>query len=498
MVLMIACRDYPHPRHHCATFPFSSTPHERHCEKCHCYVCDLPAPCPKWGVGFSSTDHCHATEKVEMWKIQRKNFKLKKSAPLPVSTSYGNSLPVEHSQQNQVLPLGISQLSTNSISQIQASRSTALHTRSLTSPIPQNHDHLPPIMRACSSSLNSTIQNQVSRANTIPMCSSTTNFTVPNGTNHGRCQEQASTFIRNRYPPGFASRPGLGVRNNPFQRDRRRGSNSLCHQYARRAIISNGPGNAGGTLTANHSTHDSSGCNNYVNPAVRCNKYYDSPGLSNDRTRNRWNNGWLPANLSSFPHTSSSWPGLNFNGENTVVSEIKAYTPPSCLENSQSFYQSCIQVNDAPSKDVACLSSDLHGNGHQIGGQMENAGGDITQWESLNQDSCQQEPAGDVAYSFADLVLNENSSQSIEPQMENSQPPTTGSINQPPNMNNSGPLFAGSTNSSLAVFEDWLMEKDGALPSELNISSPDPNPVDMGALFCDFDLDASWNGLTHA
>ncbi|XP_020578952.1 uncharacterized protein LOC110023734 isoform X2 [Phalaenopsis equestris] len=28
----LACRDFPHPRHLCASFPFSSTPHEKHCK----------------------------------------------------------------------------------------------------------------------------------------------------------------------------------------------------------------------------------------------------------------------------------------------------------------------------------------------------------------------------------------------------------------------------------------------------------------------------------
>ncbi|XVE78009.1 hypothetical protein DITRI_Ditri13aG0109800 [Diplodiscus trichospermus] len=28
----IACRDFAHPRHDCARFPFSSTSHEQHCE----------------------------------------------------------------------------------------------------------------------------------------------------------------------------------------------------------------------------------------------------------------------------------------------------------------------------------------------------------------------------------------------------------------------------------------------------------------------------------
>ncbi|XP_057473448.1 RPM1 interacting protein 13-like isoform X3 [Actinidia eriantha] len=59
----IACRDYPHSRHLCVKFPFNSTPHERHCHQCHCYVCDSLAPCVNWGNGTSIVDHCHATDK---------------------------------------------------------------------------------------------------------------------------------------------------------------------------------------------------------------------------------------------------------------------------------------------------------------------------------------------------------------------------------------------------------------------------------------------------
>ncbi|KAF5182441.1 Rpm1 interacting protein, partial [Thalictrum thalictroides] len=27
----VACRDYPHPRHLCVTFPFDTNPHEKYC-----------------------------------------------------------------------------------------------------------------------------------------------------------------------------------------------------------------------------------------------------------------------------------------------------------------------------------------------------------------------------------------------------------------------------------------------------------------------------------
>ncbi|XVF53274.1 hypothetical protein PTKIN_Ptkin05aG0086400 [Pterospermum kingtungense] len=61
----VACRDYPHSRHLCLQFPFDTTPSDRHCDLCYCYVCDSAAPCEKWMT------HCHATEHDEYWKSQR-------------------------------------------------------------------------------------------------------------------------------------------------------------------------------------------------------------------------------------------------------------------------------------------------------------------------------------------------------------------------------------------------------------------------------------------
>ncbi|ESQ54377.1 hypothetical protein EUTSA_v10027052mg [Eutrema salsugineum] len=69
----IACRDFPHPRHACAKYPFKSTSHEKYCDMCHCYVCDIRAPCPNWCIGIpsNSIDHCHANDKEEIWKNYR-------------------------------------------------------------------------------------------------------------------------------------------------------------------------------------------------------------------------------------------------------------------------------------------------------------------------------------------------------------------------------------------------------------------------------------------
>nr|XP_043608985.1 uncharacterized protein LOC122580903 isoform X2 [Erigeron canadensis] len=69
----VACRDYPHSRHLCVNFPFSTTPNQSHCKQCYCYVCDSLAPCVYWGNGSATTDHCHATDKDSIWRLAREN-----------------------------------------------------------------------------------------------------------------------------------------------------------------------------------------------------------------------------------------------------------------------------------------------------------------------------------------------------------------------------------------------------------------------------------------
>ncbi|WOG92742.1 hypothetical protein DCAR_0312017 [Daucus carota subsp. sativus] len=64
----VACRDFPHSRHSCAKYPFSTTDHESYCQLCYCFVCDVAAPCENWD---GSSGHCHAINN-EAWKLQRK------------------------------------------------------------------------------------------------------------------------------------------------------------------------------------------------------------------------------------------------------------------------------------------------------------------------------------------------------------------------------------------------------------------------------------------
>ncbi|WJX40643.1 hypothetical protein P8452_28096 [Trifolium repens] len=67
----VACRDYPHARHLCGKFPFTTTPHESFCEKCYCYVCDSVAPCKYWTDSYDA--HCDADSN---WEEERNANKL--------------------------------------------------------------------------------------------------------------------------------------------------------------------------------------------------------------------------------------------------------------------------------------------------------------------------------------------------------------------------------------------------------------------------------------
>ncbi|KAK6164366.1 hypothetical protein DH2020_001230 [Rehmannia glutinosa] len=57
---------------------------------CHCYVCDSLAPCSHWGTGVASIDHCHATDKEEYWKAERKRMK-KGDKSVPVIPNISNT-----------------------------------------------------------------------------------------------------------------------------------------------------------------------------------------------------------------------------------------------------------------------------------------------------------------------------------------------------------------------------------------------------------------------
>ncbi|XP_010495925.1 PREDICTED: uncharacterized protein LOC104773069 isoform X2 [Camelina sativa] len=100
----IACRDFPHPRHSCAKYAFNSTSHEKYCDMCHCYVCDIRAPCPYWSIGASTINHCHANDKEKIWKTQREFFRTGYMPTPPSSKPTPSILRVSQNTllQNQV------------------------------------------------------------------------------------------------------------------------------------------------------------------------------------------------------------------------------------------------------------------------------------------------------------------------------------------------------------------------------------------------------------
>ncbi|KAB5569836.1 hypothetical protein DKX38_003629 [Salix brachista] len=216
----VACRDYPHPRHLCVEFPFGSTPHERHCHLCHCYVCDSIAPCVHWGTGFSTSDHCHATDKQELWKTQREFCRIGKDAPVPVSKLPDDPVPMSLPQLNQVGSRDIAWL--------------------IPDPIPHNQ----------SLTHNPMLQNQVSRIPTLRSCSSSTTG-IPNIIRH-RSRQLGCVIGRNRPLPRSVSQQALGVRSD-VQKDRC--PNALGHRFVSSSAMYKRQGLAAHALGANHPTH---------------------------------------------------------------------------------------------------------------------------------------------------------------------------------------------------------------------------------------------------
>ncbi|XP_078155956.1 RPM1 interacting protein 13-like [Carex rostrata] len=63
----VALRDFPHPRHLCANFPFQSTPHQNCCSQCYCVSCEVVAPCSNWE---GRDAHCHLISKKCIDKLE--------------------------------------------------------------------------------------------------------------------------------------------------------------------------------------------------------------------------------------------------------------------------------------------------------------------------------------------------------------------------------------------------------------------------------------------
>lgn len=320
------------------------------------------------------------------------------------------------------------------------------------------------------------MQNQVSRSINIPVCPTTTNLTVTNGVtiingvitngaNHGRSKQLGSTLVRRRVQPIPVPNPNqlLGVRSHAIQKGRGSGGSSLGSQFLRPHVISKRVGSSR-DLTMNDASRGSSGFNTQVIAAQQHYKYPTASGFSNHRNRN----GAGSINSSIYSHPSSGPASLSRANLHTMTAETQAYGQP-LPQSNDSQGQSWIPVNDAPSSYVPCLDKNQHGN--------------MKQSQATTQPKPREESRSGTAGNFSavDLGWTENTSQSIEPVIDFSSQQSSGSVEPP--------TESSHLSSSIADIESWLFDKDlfpmvteGVFPSELNIPSPDLDPVDTGML----------------
>ncbi|KAL5562027.1 hypothetical protein UlMin_031774 [Ulmus minor] len=439
----VACRDYPHSRHACATFPFKTTPHEKHCDLCHCYVCDSPAPCVHWSTGISNVDHCHATDNEETWKILRRNFKLGKNAPLTASKIPDPSLSLAPPQVNQVLPLNIIRLT--------------------------------PISRPT---------NQVSK----PAAShgiSPTNFPVPTMVSQGKSQNSGLTLSRTRFQPRLMPGPLLGSGTNIS-----RGKVHHIGIPGRRVVTSRPlfkrPGSVGGSLQVNQFTYNSP---SYSSSDSSSPAPTSVPNDLNDILNTI---GWDDNNFST--HQSSFQPSLVSPVLSTPPSQpliFSQHSPP--VSHDQNI---CQNVNQGQYDNQSIYS-------FGYGNENQNSSQNIFQQEihsSVGTD------VGNIGYNFNNWGNNGcQSDQQFQSELSLLQ--STLESPQEPSVKESSSLFdMRSTNFSSVDdlgFDNWHLENqsvpavsDTSMAPQLNAFSPDPAPVDAGMLL--FDFETSWNGLTRA
>ncbi|KAL3517751.1 hypothetical protein ACH5RR_020340 [Cinchona calisaya] len=503
----VACRDYPHARNLCVKFPFSSTPHDRHCDQCHCYVCDSLAPCLQWSTTNSSIDHCHATDKDEFWKAQRKSSKKNDKAPptapgVPDTSFYTGLAPVLPSD-----PL--------------------LQNKLLVTQAAQQLSSMP-----------------------------TSNGT-PNLVTHGRIQ-QSGNYMRNKYQPHFVSQQLRSPYSNVIPGDRRHNAGPGGTHFISRVPFKR-TGRLGGVLPTNRYCNNSSRISHgyqfprshppvarWLDPsggvAPVMNAQQDSsrsnvggmstslmsnlPGMTNmvNRTANR-----APSQPQIFPQTHESIVDTNtvgpqhqlssqmyedFNFPNLVRTQPNWDCP---FDNSFPFQpQAASNPNDARISQVPVLSEPLVSSL----GNMNNCFESAVPTTQLNADSGFENPLpyrpqvgaqpASLSYLGADTFQQGNRTQgtlhpssnefdfSVDSPTSHSNQPlvveynqleNSVQINEPAINVDGGSQLPGSTNTSPFDFQyddPWNFENQSCfvpvLP-DFNVFSPEAAPIDAGLLF---------------
>ncbi|GMI73980.1 hypothetical protein HRI_001067300 [Hibiscus trionum] len=338
----VACRDFPHPRHDCAKFPFSSTSHEQHCELCHCFVCDMRAPCCYWGSGISNTDHCHATDKEEIWKTLRKNFRLGRNVSAPPVTSHSTVVPqLIHAPRRDIMQL-TTQNHVSGPTPTVSSHSTVVSQhnqvprRGIIRLTAQHHVSRPTPVQA---SGNCIPQNYVSRPSAIRACSSSTRHGIPyNPSVGGRHVLNKSTV-----QPRSVSQEVLGVHNTVIRRDRGFKIRNLGSQ----SISSN-------TMSKRFDREVSSTVNlaPYVPSesitSARALQYQQNPAsvtTSNKRNPNpiEWPKNCSDTSLGTYTHQISSQPSMDCvftNAAPSLSSANSQHVPQSNVHEDTNHGQS--------------------------------------------------------------------------------------------------------------------------------------------------------------
>ncbi|KAB1213816.1 hypothetical protein CJ030_MR5G017079 [Morella rubra] len=463
----IACRDYPHPRHLCVQYPFHSTPHDKHCDQCHCYVCESLAPCLHWVTGISSIDHCHATDKDDFWKTQRKTSKLGKSASLPAIKSPDAYLSMARPQLTQSQTLDRTRL------------------------VP-----------------NPTLQSQVIRSNIIRPCSTVTNYNASNNISQGRSQHSASAFAKNRFSHRSVSQHLHGIRHNAFQRDQVVSIGNSGPAIVPAHTMFKRTGTVRGVLPTRPSAYGSSVKVNCAHAAQYTRN--DTPtALTNDRNLFRWQNGcpgvtsessspqdFSQPNLGSFVSTAetaqqqiSSQPivlGRTNNGQGYQSHNAS----PDIYQNgnqgvnaSQSICEDGNQIPSLPDPGFFDFLCDLPFNYCQSNQQLPIENSQVQSGGSTHE----LHPVEECNSQMASASLSESNEKYVET-ANPSQLESTGSLCEPTPVKEANCEYAGNLNLSSVdlEFENWLLENqsvpvvsDGSVLSQPNHLPAETSSIDV-------------------
>ncbi|KAJ4826350.1 hypothetical protein Tsubulata_047443 [Turnera subulata] len=419
----IACRDYPHSRHLCAKFPFTSTPHGDHCQLCHCYVCDSLAPCAHWGIGVSPIDHCHANDKEEMWKTQRELFRIGKD--LAVSKGSEVPLPVTVPQNNEA-SLNLSPLAPNTL--------------------PQNQISRPAAIRACTS----------------------TRLSIPNIIRQSRHQHSVSIQGRNGHLPRAVSQQPLGVRNYYMRRDRGPYLSNFGQNNAHPGTTVRRPAVARRSVGMNQSVYGSSNNMNFV-PVARF-KAINAPVQNTMSNQN--SNGSLDV-LAETVSESYSYPNSHSNLGGVVVDKVS-----SGLEVSTTLSRP--KVSTTLIRPEVSSQPIPQSNGGQSICQMRNQGHNGSDWRFTDIDaSWMNNP------SQSDGLAVDNQLQGTGANNEPSIVNECGS--QFYGSVNSQFQYTDHDFGSWFLNNAVPVASEGCMSGDMNTFSSEPSAVDAGMMYFDFE-----------